>query len=839
VVEMVLKVIPVTVTVVLVLLSQVEEVYPQRTGDVRLAGYGSTRFAGRVEMFVAGQWLGVCNDGFGSLDANVVCRQLGLGHAAKVVNVDRDHLYKVYGVTRDYPFNRYGVGPPIYIEGVNCVGDETHLLNCGYSTRHDCGEHEIIGVQCDNHEEQPYSGEVRLTGGEYPSEGRLEVFFNGQWGGVCSSGFDPSDGDVVCRQLGYTHAENISTSNVDRFGSNPRRVWLTNVDCPVNNTQREFCLKSCLPSQSAPEGSSSVDCTTGLVGLQCGFNTSLKGPSSTGSKTSCEVVKGSVPAEGELRIVDGPSKSLGRVEVYLNGVWGTVCGILSQFSRASADVMCRQLGYTTWSNVLHRSGVSGYGRGNGPRHITRVNCTGAENSVLECSRENRTLSPCGSADVMAINCSVTNRVATYGALFLEAGSGGHGHLFIRSNNGHSTVLSPICDHTFGMREGDVACRQMGYTRAISVVKNSYYATGIRPASISQIQCHGNETHLLQCPHRNDSNNHCDKFDQIGLQCSTFNDDREGGLRLTGREANSSAGAVEIFFKGRWNRICSILFKQTAADVACRQLGYSGAIGFYDDGRYGSTDSGIFSVHNCHGSEGRLFDCENTPLHPAYCRKDIAVSCSLDPPGEEGRVRLTGGPDNTTGRLEVYEYGRWGSVCSNEFDECDALVACKQLGFDGTLGFNDSFHKELEENDIPINIFAIHCNGSELNLTSCEHEVSVKRCNHSYDVVLTCTDSMDPSEVATTQNDREMQTVIIGASAGVGLLAIVVLLLSMFFVVILVCALRRRKKRSKMERDWVPGTHVSEDITFENLQYCHDDDDMKQGAYFYNNYNHGQ
>ena len=82
-------------------------------------------------------------------------------------------------------------------------------------------------------------------------------------------------------------------------------------------------------------------------------------------------------------------------------------------------------------------------------------------------------------------------------------------------------------------------------------------------------------------------------------------------------------------------------------------------------------------------------------------------------------------------------------------------------------------------------------------------------------------------------------VIIGASAGVGLLAIVVLPLSMFFVVILVCALRRRKKRSKMERDWVPGTHVSEDITFENLQYCHDDDDMKQGAYFYNNYNHGQ
>ena len=70
-------------------------VHPQRTGDLRLAGYGSSRFAGRVEMFVVGQWMGVCNDGFDLQDAHVVCRQLGLGHAAKLVNVDRDHLSKI------------------------------------------------------------------------------------------------------------------------------------------------------------------------------------------------------------------------------------------------------------------------------------------------------------------------------------------------------------------------------------------------------------------------------------------------------------------------------------------------------------------------------------------------------------------------------------------------------------------------------------------------------------------------------------------------------------------------------------------------------------------------
>ena len=88
-----------------------------------------------------------------------------------------------------------------------------------------------------------------------------------------------------------------------------------------------------------------------------GFNTSVRDPSSSGSKELCEVVKGSVPANGELRIVDGPARNLGRVEVYLNGVWGTVCGAKTQHSRPSAEVICRQLGYKTWSNVYYRSVV--------------------------------------------------------------------------------------------------------------------------------------------------------------------------------------------------------------------------------------------------------------------------------------------------------------------------------------------------------------------------------------------------------------------------------------------------------------------------------------------------
>ena len=64
----------------------------------------------------------------------------------------------------------------------------------------------------------------------------------------------------------------------------------------------------------------------------------------------------------------------------------------------------------------------------------------------------------------------------------------------------------------------------------------------------------------------------------------------------------------------------------------------------------------------------------------------------------------------------------------------------------------------------------------------------------------------------------------------------VLVLVMFVAMVLVCALKKRKERkeSKMESDWVPGVHKSEDITYNNLQ--HDDDDLKEVDYFDN---HGQ
>ena len=52
------------------------------------------------------------------------------------------------------------------------------------------------------------NGAVRLIGGSYESEGRVEFCANGVWGTVCDDRWGVNDARVVCRQLGFSSAGN-------------------------------------------------------------------------------------------------------------------------------------------------------------------------------------------------------------------------------------------------------------------------------------------------------------------------------------------------------------------------------------------------------------------------------------------------------------------------------------------------------------------------------------------------------------------------------------------------------------------------------------------------------
>ena len=52
-------------------------------------------------------------------------------------------------------------------------------------------------------------------------------------------------------------------------------------------------------------------------------------------------------------------------------------------------------------------------------------------------------------------------------------------------------------------------------------------------------------------------------------------------------------------------------------------------------------------------------------------------CSL------GDIRLVGGQHSGEGRLEYCSGGVWGTVCNEEWNLNNTLVACRQLGFNVT------------------------------------------------------------------------------------------------------------------------------------------------------------
>ena len=102
--------------------------------QIRLAG-GKNTTEGRVEIFHDGAWGTVCDDQWDSIDAQVVCRQLGLPDTGA-----KAHAGAHFGQG----------GGKILLDNVECVGNETSLDQCqhlGWGT-HNCGHLKDAGVDC-------------------------------------------------------------------------------------------------------------------------------------------------------------------------------------------------------------------------------------------------------------------------------------------------------------------------------------------------------------------------------------------------------------------------------------------------------------------------------------------------------------------------------------------------------------------------------------------------------------------------------------------------------------------------------------------------------------------
>ena len=104
-----------------------------------------------------------------------------------------------------------------------------------------------------------------------------------------------------------------------------------------------------------------------------------------------------------VRLVNGPNEYEGRVEVYHNGEWGTVCD--NGWDLNDAQVVCNQLGLDKVAAVRHGAF---YGQGSGRIWLNNLNCAGTEFAIEECSHRGWGIENCSHSEDAGVYCIAGN-----------------------------------------------------------------------------------------------------------------------------------------------------------------------------------------------------------------------------------------------------------------------------------------------------------------------------------------------------------------------------------------------------------------------------------------------
>lgn len=114
-----------------------------------------------------------------------------------------------------------------------------------------------------------------------------------------------------------------------------------------------------------------------------------------------------------------------------------------------------------------------------------------------------------------------------------------------------------------------------------------------------------------------------------------------------------------------------------------------------------------------------------------------------PSTENRAVRLVGGSSRCAGRVEVLEYGQWGSVCDDTWDLEDSHVVCRQLNCGWAVQALPGLH--FTPGRGPIYRDQVNCSGAESYLWDCPGLPGDGYCGHKEDAGVVCSGQQAAAE----------------------------------------------------------------------------------------------
>ena len=535
------------------------------------------------------------------------------------------------------------------------------------------------------------SQRVRLTGGLKQSEGRLEIYHNGQWGTVCNSSFTMAAAHVTCRELGFVSAKSIMSGQYP-IESSQVQIWLENCKCSGEESSILACKHSPWNKHMCFHGQDvEIKCTGPDQRSQCLTSTACgAGFYHNKDAKNCSACDQNCLTCSKKQVCTSCASDL----------------FLSNKSRCIADC-----------------GPSRHGNEDGV-------CEDCDKSCGSCANYGKKdeCTSCGYLKYLVGSkcnsiCLVDHKQLHTVNRLTNSTDPLYGRVEVYINNEWGTV----CDDSFDIKDAQVVCRSLNFGNAYRWYKTKTSAKRYpAPASVKvwlgDLKCNGTEFDLRQCKHSGVGNENCNHMQDVWVRCS-------GSYAPTPplQCFKTCPGPPHLFSSnGRCVASCPEGTYYERSNSSCVQC-YPNCLACKKDGEVAvctkcrppliTAVSGRCES-NCDGL-GDLIE----PI--------VNVSAQM--------VRLAGGTANA-GRVEVLHKGRWGTVSDNGWTRTNALVVCKQLGFSqvGVYHYwrNEQFHQAHQSD--PIWMDDVNCKPNAKSLQDCSHFGWGKTdWSHLEDVAIKC------------------------------------------------------------------------------------------------------